>query len=89
MVMLKIFSNELSLPKQVPTTTEMQGKAPEKAMEEDVGTPEEMAYFLKGVGKLIHIMRWSSQEIYNSVQYLSRQMSEATKEHIDAMHRVM
>ena len=51
--------------------------------------PEETTYYHKGIGKILHMMRWSRPEIYNAVRDLSRRTSAVTKDHIVAMHRVM
>jgi hypothetical protein len=46
--------------------------------------------YRSGVGKLLHMMRWSRPEIYNSVGELSRFMtSGTTNSHVKAMRRVM
>ena len=45
--------------------------------------------YRSGVGKLLHMMRWSRPDIWNSVRELSRRMSKCNKAHIKAMHRVM
>ena len=57
-VMLQRIRNEFSVPKQVPTTPEIPVKTPIQATEEDVDPPKETTYLCKGVGKLIHMMRW-------------------------------
>ena len=46
-------------------------------------------YFCSGVGKLLHLMRWSRPEVINPVRELTRQMSNPVEDHIKAMHRVM
>eukprot|EP00957_Ditylum_brightwellii_P123804 9437578-Ditylum_brightwellii.AAC.1 len=48
-------------------------------------------YYWKGTVKLLHMMRWSSPDILNSVRKLSRFMSGngAVPEHTVAMHRAM
>jgi hypothetical protein len=44
----------------------------------------------RGVGKLLHTMRWSRPEIYNSVRELSRFMTSGTAtSHVKDMRRVM
>ena len=45
--------------------------------------------YRSGVGKLLHMMRWSRPEILNSVRELSRFMSGASKAHLKAMLRLM
>ena len=59
------------------------------------GEPEEhvshriQKEFRKGVGKLLHLTRWTRPEIMNSVRELSRHMSGAVLAHLNAMCRVM
>ena len=88
-VMLQSFSDEFDLPTRVPITPGDPGKTLSKAKEGETVSPEETTYYRRGVGKLLHMMRWSRPEIYNAVRDLSRHMSAVTSEHIDAMHRVM
>jgi hypothetical protein len=45
--------------------------------------------FRSGVGKLLHMMRWSRPEIWNAVRELSRRMSKCNNDHMKAMKRVM
>ena len=45
--------------------------------------------YWSGVGKLLHMMRWSRPDILNPTQELSRFMSRATYAHMKAMYRVM
>ena len=45
--------------------------------------------FRSGVGKLIHLMKWSRPDVLNAVHDLTRQMSAATMCHVKAMKRVM
>jgi hypothetical protein len=46
--------------------------------------------FRKGVGKLLHMMRWSRPDTLNAVRELSRNMTHATTTHImKALYRVM
>ena len=45
--------------------------------------------FRSGVGKLLHLMKWSRPEVMNSVRELSRFMTGATTAHMKAMYRVM
>jgi hypothetical protein len=45
--------------------------------------------YQSGVGKLLHMMRWSRPDTLNSVRELSRFMQSAMSAHMKAMHRVM
>jgi hypothetical protein len=46
-------------------------------------------YFLSGVGKLLHLMKWSHPEIMNAVRDLTRFATKVGEPHIKAMHHVM
>ena len=63
-------------------------KTLEKAEPEQFQGSKVQTYFRKGVGKLLHLMRWSRPEVMNPVQELSRQMTNPGN-HFKAMHRVM
>eukprot|EP00957_Ditylum_brightwellii_P158948 12097983-Ditylum_brightwellii.AAC.1 len=46
-------------------------------------------YFQSGVGKMMHILRWSRPEIQYAVREIARQSSSPNRVHVKAMHRVM
>jgi hypothetical protein len=48
-----------------------------------------MTYYRSGVGKLLHLVRWTRAECWNAVRDLTRHMSKATGRHTTAMHRTM
>ena len=73
----------------MPATPVIPGGELKKSTEEVVEPPKEMTYFRKRVGNFLHMMIRSRPVIYNLVQYLSRQITEVTKEHTNAIHRVM
>jgi hypothetical protein len=50
---------------------------------------EKQKKFRSGVGKLLHLAKWSRPEIKNAVKELSRGMTKATEEAFDSMLRVM
>ena len=50
---------------------------------------EKMSTYRSGVGKLLHLMKWSRPEILNAVRELSKFMSGAAMAHQEAMYRVM
>jgi hypothetical protein len=90
-VLIQSYEDEFDLNKtrQVFTHAE-QGKV---LMKCDKGTElggKEQTKYRSGVGKLLHMMRWSRPEIYNAVQELSRFMTTgASDAHMKAMKRVM
>ena len=88
-VMVQSFEDEFELPNNNPVTPGEPGDTLCKATDAESLGKEETTYYRKGVGKLLHMMRWSRPEIYNSVRDCSRHMSKVTKRHIKAMHRVM
>ena len=50
---------------------------------------EEQKVFRSGVGKLLHMMRWTRPDVLNAVRELSKFMKEATQSHLKAMICVM
>ena len=61
------------------------------SMDEDTKVVKEsdQKTYRSGVGKLLHMMKWSRPEISNAVRELSRFMKAATLAHMKAMKRVM
>ena len=57
--------------------------------DEEVMNQTEQKFYRSGVGKLLHLMRWSRPDIYNAVRDLSRHGGKCTKAHIKAMKRCM
>jgi hypothetical protein len=51
--------------------------------------PDKQCDFRSGVGKLLHLSKWSRPDIKNAVRELSRGMTQATEESNEAMQRVM
>ena len=51
--------------------------------------PKWQTKYRAGVGKLLHMMRWSRPDIYNAVRDLSRHAQKCSVAHIKAMQRVM
>ena len=45
--------------------------------------------YQSGVGKLLHMMRWSRPDILNAVRELSKHMMICNESHLKAMHKVM
>jgi len=50
---------------------------------------KDVSTYRSGVGKLSYLVKWSRVEMKNCARELSRFMSEATKTHMQAMHRAM
>ena len=51
--------------------------------------PAEQTKYRSGVGKLLHVMRWSRPDILNAVRDLWKYMKQASKRHMQALHCVM
>jgi hypothetical protein len=51
--------------------------------------PGEQYIFRKGVGKLIHLQKWSRPDIINAARDLARFMGCPTKTHMKALDRAM
>ena len=89
-VMIQSFHDEFNLPTARPPNTP--GAPGEHLVKGDDGTQMDENMQLKyrsGVGKLLHMMRWSRPEILNPVRELSKYMSGATLAHMKALMRVM
>jgi hypothetical protein len=60
-----------------------------KAEAGDKVTVEAQSTYRSGVGKLLHMMRWSRSDVLNSIRELSKHMTAATQTHLKAMYRAM
>jgi hypothetical protein len=90
-ILLQSYEDEFDLNKtrQVFTPAE-QGKVLMKCNKGTELGGKEQTKYRSGVGKLLHMMRWSRPEIYNTVRELSRFMTTgASDAHVKAMKRVM
>ena len=72
-----------------PVTPAEPGTTLPQAEADDIVPKEKTTYYRKGIGKLLHMMRWSRPDVYNSVRDMSRHMSGVASVHIRAMHRTM
>jgi hypothetical protein len=89
-VLLQSQIDELSIAKErdVPTTLGI----PLKTLQLGHATPvtqERRTYYRSGVGKLLHLRRWSRPDTANALRDLSRYNTNGSEEHITAMHRAM
>ena len=89
-VLIQSLSDEFEIKtSDVPKTPAPEGQVLRKALS-DCLEGEMMTNYRKGVGKLLHLMKWSRPEILNSVRELSKYMSGgANVGHIRAMHTIM
>ena len=88
-VLIRSFQDEFDLPGEQPPNPAKAGEMLEKGNPEEKVSARMHKCFRKGVGKLLHMMRWSRPEILNSVRECSRYVSSPVDAHIDRMHRIM
>ena len=91
-VMVQSFSDEFDIKdamKRPPVTPAEPGSVLLPALPENYVTSAKQAYYRSGVGKMLHMMRWSRPETYSSTRELSRSLKGASQLHIKAMHRQM
>jgi hypothetical protein len=87
-VLVQSFKDEHDLPDaETPITPAIPGKILTES--ETILSKAKHTYFHSGVGKLLHLMKWSCPEIMNAVQDLTRFATKVGEPHIKAMHRVM
>ena len=71
--MIQSFQDEFELPNERdPVTPAEENRVLVKCAEEHMLNKKDQKTYRSGVGKLLHMMRWSRPEILNSVRELSR-----------------
>jgi hypothetical protein len=88
-VLVQSFEDEFRLPSYNYKTPGEPHKVLVKCAEGHAVDHKKHALYRKGVGKLLHLMRWSRPEIYNAVRETARRMSEPNDAHYKAMLRIM
>ena len=90
-VLIQSFKDEFNIEdKNTPRTPAPEGQVLRRAEEKDSLKGLEATKYRSGVGKLIHLMKWSRPEIMNSVRDLSRFMANgASIAHVKAMETAM
>ena len=91
-VMVQSFRDEFDIEdamKRPPVTPAEPGSVLLPAQPENYVSSAKQSYYRSGVGKMLHMMRWSRPEIYSSTRDLSRSLKGASQVHIKAMHRQM
>lgn len=90
-VMIQSFVDEFELPTDgpVPYTPAETGQVLGKGNESTKMPIDRQKKYRSGVGKLLHMMRWSRPEILNAVRECSKFMSGAWEIHTGAMKRIM
>ena len=89
-VLLQSYKDEFELPQSNgPKTPAVPGEVLQPCEEENQVSNSHHRMYRKGVGKLLHMMRWTRPEILNAVRELSRFMGGASWAHMKAMYRTM
>jgi hypothetical protein len=89
-VLLQSYTNEFELPEGTATTTPADNGQILVPCDPVDGMPKEkQSSFRTGVGKLLHMMRWSCPDVLNHVQELSHHMEVAAPVHLKSMLRVL
>jgi Reverse transcriptase (RNA-dependent DNA polymerase) len=86
-VLLQSLKDEFVLPNEILSSPAVPGEVLSK--DDDATYNAEQKYYCKGVGKLLHLAKWSRVEVQNVVRELSRHMAAGSNKHIQAMHRTM
>jgi hypothetical protein len=88
-VLLQSFTDEFQISdEQHPMTPGIPAKALQSGTQPAV-QEKRRTYYRSGVGKLMHLRRWSRPEMANSVRDLSRFNTNSSEEHMTALHRAM
>ena len=90
-VLIKSFKDEFE---KLPNKNFVTPAIPNTVLQKTKISPDnaslwKMPIYRKGVGKLLHLMRWSRPDILNATREVSRYMSEAIHAHFDALYRLM
>jgi hypothetical protein len=89
-VLMQSFIDEFDLPEgDVPKTPAVPGEVLQREEPENHLGAKEQRIYRSGVGKLLHLMKWTRPDMLNAVRELSRFMSGASGAHLKAMYRAM
>jgi hypothetical protein len=89
-VLLQSYTDEFTIPEgEAPRTPATPGEVLQQGEPADFVDDDEQSTYRSGVGKLLHMMKWTRPEILNAVRELSRFMAGATRAHMNAMYRTM
>ena len=82
--MIRSFSDEYETQECIndPVTPMEPGRILVSGNECDLVSKARQTYYRSGVGKLLHVMRWSRPEIQNSVHELSKHCQGAVDGHV-------
>jgi hypothetical protein len=89
-VLLQSFADEFQMTggQHNPGTPGIPAKTLQRGQEPSVDGARR-TYYRSGVGKLMHLKRWSRPEMANALRDLSRYNTNSSEEHGEAMHRAM
>ena len=88
-VLIQSFADEFDLPHKKVTTPAKSGEILMSCKPGMEITNAKQTYYRSGVGKMIHLSKWTRAEISNAVRETARHMQKASQLHVDAMHRIM
>jgi hypothetical protein len=89
-VLLQSYTDEFNIPADVvPSIPAEDGQILVPCEPADGVKESVQAMYRSGVGKLLHMMRWSRPEMLNSVRELSRHMKVASPVHVKALFRAL
>ena len=89
LVLLQSYGDKFKILDKKPTTPAEDGTTLVHGAEGSKVGGKRHTYYQSGVGKLLHMSRWSRPEVQNAVRELSRHSSMPTEAHIKAMHQNM
>ena len=87
--MLQSFDDEFETSGKRPSTPAEAGTVLSKCSKGAKVEITRHSYYCKGVGKLLHMTRWSRPKTQNAVQELARHGSAPCEDHVKSMHRAM
>ena len=89
-VLIQSYTDEFDLPEgETPKTPATPGSVLQRGEPNDHVSEKEQTTYRSGVGKLLHMMKWTRPEILNAVRELSRFMTGATLADMKEMYRTM
>jgi hypothetical protein len=90
LVLLQSYTNKFNLPEgENLRTPAMPSSVLQGGKVEDKLSAANQTKYRSGVGKMLHMMKWTRPDILNAVQELSRFMTGATMAHMKEMLHAM
>ena len=74
---------------EIPATPVDPGTVLVKAEDKDKVNQKRQTYYRSGVGKLLHMARWSIPDVQNAVRDVSRHGNALMEAYMKAMYRIM